>query len=76
MAEDEGGEYDRRTDRLEATRWHRDDQAFGLALKHPRQRKSDGLDMPVWSKRTGRDNRKGRLYEAAEVFAKDGSDDL
>ena len=25
---------------------------------------------------TGRNDRKGRLYEAAEVFAKDGSDDL
>src|SRR6516165_7161029 len=77
VAENEGGEYDRRTDRLEATRWHRDDQALGLALKHPRQRKSDGLDMPVWGeRRTGRDDRKGRLYKAIEVFAKDGSDDF
>src|SRR6516164_4076555 len=77
VAEDEGGECDRRTDRLEATRWHRDDQALGLALKHLRQRKSDGLDMPVWGeRRTGRDDRKGRLYKAIEIFAKDGFDDL
>src|SRR5262245_1298127 len=47
MPECESRQSNRRADRLEAARWHGDDQPPGVAIDHIRERVRHGLQVPV-----------------------------